>query len=77
MLANPVCVPLFAFAAKKFFDMRVPGEEKYLVEFFGDDYFVYAYNVSMKMPFVRSYCDKYIEQNKEEVLEMVEEKKKR
>merc|ERR1712137_271749 len=38
ILANPICLPAFAFASFVFFRDRIAYEEKKLIEFFGDDY---------------------------------------
>lgn len=70
-LANPITAPLFAFAAYKFFDSRIPSEERYLHEFFGDDYIDYSYKVPTRMPFVSSYSNDYIHRNLRKVIKRV------
>jgi len=53
MLANPVCVCLFAAAAVRFFAERIPYEEMTLVQFFGAEYVAYAQRTWVAIPFVR------------------------
>merc|ERR1711924_329274 len=36
VLGNPVCLVLYTLVAWRFFEGRIPGEEAYLVEFFGE-----------------------------------------
>lgn len=45
------------FAAYKFFEDRIPREEKILAEFFGQEYIDYAKKVPIRMPFIKSYFD--------------------
>ena len=52
MLANPFSVPLFGFLAWKFFRGRIPYEEYYLEQMFGEDYAVYKYNTPTRIPFI-------------------------
>ena len=42
LLANPICVCAYAFAAWRFFKDRVPFEEEALIDFFGEEYAQYS-----------------------------------
>jgi protein-S-isoprenylcysteine O-methyltransferase len=53
MLGNAVCFFLYAVALWKFFASRIPGEEKGLVRFFGEDYERYRKRTPVGIPFVR------------------------
>lgn len=50
VLGNPICLALYAFVAWKFFASRIPGEEHYLVSFFGEEYREYARAVPCGLP---------------------------
>ena len=50
MMNNPIGIPAFFFAARMFFDDRIPEEEELLVEFFGDEYIEYAVNTPVLIP---------------------------
>lgn len=52
MLLNPICTFAFAVVVWKFFAGRIPYEEFYLRQFFGDEYDEYAQRVFSGVPFV-------------------------
>lgn len=52
VLTNVLCMPLWFYAAIKFFYDRVDEEEYYLMEFFGDEYIEYASRTPIGIPFV-------------------------
>lgn len=52
VLGNPVCLVLYAFVAWKFFAGRIPGEERALISFFGQEYIEYAQRVPCGVPFI-------------------------
>jgi len=52
LLGNSVCFVLYALALWRFFARRIPGEEKGLVKFFGDDYVRYREKTPIGIPFV-------------------------
>ena len=58
MLSNWFCTVLWWLAAHQFFKTRIPREEFYLLEFFGDEYIKYAKNVPILIPFIKGYLDK-------------------
>ena len=60
ILANPISIVAYAFAAHKFFKDRVPFEEAKLLEFFGLDYYEYAKRVPHRLPFIKTRLDKSI-----------------
>lgn len=53
MLLNPICIIAFAVVVWKFFAGRIPYEEFYLSQFFGDEYNEYAQRVPSGVPFVQ------------------------
>lgn len=55
MLANPICIVLYAISSWKFFSTRITYEEFHLVKFFGKEYSNYQKKVSTGMPFIRGY----------------------
>jgi protein-S-isoprenylcysteine O-methyltransferase len=54
ILRNPISIPLFAYAATRFFRARLDLEEPALLKFFGSDYLAYARRVTLGtgIPFV-------------------------
>ena len=52
LLANPVCLLLFAYWSWKYFDIRIRIEEKNLVLFFGEDYLNYKHRTPVRIPFI-------------------------
>ena len=55
MLVNPLCTLAFIFASLRFFQDRIPKEEKFLVDFFGEQYIEYARKTPIWLPTVVSY----------------------
>ena len=53
LLGNPLAVVFFAVTLWRFFYHRIQGEEKYLIEFFGQDYVSYKKRVGTGLPFMR------------------------
>lgn len=54
MLCNPISTILYAWAAWTFFRYRIPEEEAYLREFFGNDYVEYSKRTFVGIPFIPS-----------------------
>lgn len=52
LLCNPISIAAFAFVAWKFFEDRIPYEETYLIEMFGDKYRDYKKRVPTRIPFI-------------------------
>ena len=50
ILANPICLPLFAFVSFRFFKDRIEYEEEKLVEFFGNEYQSYRARTPVYIP---------------------------
>lgn len=50
VLCNPICLILYAIVAWKFFKSRIPEEERYLCQFFGEEYWQYAQKVPCGLP---------------------------
>jgi len=50
LLSNPISIVLYGFAAFKFFEGRIPEEEKALISFFGDDYINYRKRTPVGIP---------------------------
>lgn len=57
ILKNPVSIVGFTFACIQFFSDRIPDEEEYLLDFFGDDYFIYALKTPIRIPKVKGLID--------------------
>ncbi|KAJ6635260.1 Protein-S-isoprenylcysteine O-methyltransferase [Pseudolycoriella hygida] len=55
ILANPVCVVIYAIASWKFFNNRVYLEEITLLNFFGEEYYNYQKEVPTGLPFINGY----------------------
>lgn len=55
LLANPICIVLYALASWKFFESRIKFEEYYLIRFFGRQYTDYQKRVPSGVPFVQGY----------------------
>lgn len=55
LLANPVCVILYAISSWKFFKTRIAYEEFHLIKFFGKEYSAYQKKVWTGIPFVYGY----------------------
>ncbi|KAA8497374.1 Protein-S-isoprenylcysteine O-methyltransferase B [Porphyridium purpureum] len=53
MLANPVCCLLFAVLAWRFFKIRIPYEEYYLEQMFGEAYAIYKLKTPTRIPFIK------------------------
>ena len=53
LLGNPVGACGYAAVLWNFFANRIRGEEKYLVEFFGEEYIAYRKRVTTLIPFLR------------------------
>lgn len=53
VLLNPLSFILFAGVLWRFFNQRINIEEKYLVQFFGDDYVKYKSNTKVWIPFIQ------------------------
>ncbi|KAH3900316.1 related to Protein-S-isoprenylcysteine O-methyltransferase [Saccharomycodes ludwigii] len=49
---NPISTVAFAIVLWNFFSHRISYEEKYLLEFFGEDYKLYKQNVGVGIPFI-------------------------
>jgi len=54
VLANPICVIGWAVASWKFFEGRIPYEERTMFAFFGDDYREYHRKVGTGIPFLKT-----------------------
>jgi len=54
-LGNPFCFLAYFYVSFKFFQSRIPGEEAYLVDFFGQDYLQYADQVPCGIPGISRY----------------------
>jgi protein-S-isoprenylcysteine O-methyltransferase len=52
-LLNPVCVCAWTFASYRFFQDRIPREERALRRFFPDAYDAYAKSTPTLIPFIR------------------------
>lgn len=52
MLMNPVCIGGFCIVLWKFFHDRIVFEERYLINFFGDDYIKYRQTTRTWIPFI-------------------------
>ncbi|GAA97899.1 uncharacterized protein L969DRAFT_19236 [Mixia osmundae IAM 14324] len=52
LLGNPIAAVAFAITLYRFFAMRIIGEEKHLVEFFGQQYVDYRARVPTLLPFL-------------------------
>lgn len=55
ILANPICIVLYAGASWVFFNTRIYVEEITLLEFFGYQYHIYKKNVPTGLPFISGY----------------------
>ena len=55
LLANPICLFLYAYASWKFFNTRIAYEEFHLIKFFGREYTTYQKQVSTGIPFISGY----------------------
>ncbi len=55
ILANPICVVLYALASWLFFRERIHTEEITLLNFFGQEYFQYQQNTKTGLPFISGY----------------------
>lgn len=58
LLANPVCIIVYAMASWKFFKTRITYEEFYLQKFFGKKYLAYQQKVPSGIPFVAGFVQK-------------------
>ncbi|CCD22573.1 protein-S-isoprenylcysteine carboxyl O-methyltransferase NDAI_0A04160 [Naumovozyma dairenensis CBS 421] len=52
LLLNPISTCIFVYVLWNFFSKRIKIEEKYLIEFFGEDYVNYKKNVYTWIPFI-------------------------
>eukprot|EP00892_Ulva_mutabilis_P006130 jgi/Ulvmu1/388/UM001_0395.1 len=52
LLCNPICTIAFLFAVCRFFQQRIPAEEKTLLRLFGAAYEDYASRTPIRIPFV-------------------------
>lgn len=52
VLGNVVCLLLYVVVLYRYYANRIPYEEKFLVEFFGEEYVDYRKKVGTKIPFV-------------------------
>lgn len=57
VLANPICVILYAIVSWKFFHERILVEEVTLVNFFLEKYVEYQQNTPTGVPFVKGYVE--------------------
>jgi len=57
VLCNPFCTVVYAAAASGFFADRVPREERFLVQMYGDTYREYARRSWIFIPGVRGFTD--------------------
>lgn len=55
IMANPICVVLYAIASWKFFANRIFLEEITLLNFFGEEYYQYQQKVPTGLPFIKGY----------------------
>ncbi|XP_063708224.1 protein-S-isoprenylcysteine O-methyltransferase [Culicoides brevitarsis] len=55
ILANPVCIVIYAVASWKFFNDRIFMEEITLLNFFGEEYYQYQQKVPTGLPFIKGY----------------------
>jgi protein-S-isoprenylcysteine O-methyltransferase len=55
LLANPICVVVYAIASWKFFKSRITYEEFHLIKFFGKQYTDYQRRVPSGVPFVKGF----------------------
>ncbi|KAJ6833490.1 protein-S-isoprenylcysteine O-methyltransferase A-like isoform X2 [Iris pallida] len=53
MLSNPICIIAFMAVTWKFFSKRIPYEEFFLKQFFGNEYAQYAQKVPSGIPFLK------------------------
>ncbi|KAM3416684.1 Protein-S-isoprenylcysteine O-methyltransferase [Cercospora zeina] len=53
LVGNKVCLAGYVFVLWNFFYKRIQGEEKFLVNFFGDKYVEYRNQTGTKIPFIR------------------------
>lgn len=53
LLGNPITTVAFAAVAWMFFNDRIPDEETYLIEMFGDKYLDYKKRVPTRIPFIK------------------------
>ncbi|CAN8252087.1 unnamed protein product [Cochlearia groenlandica] len=53
MLCNPVSTVVFTVVVWRFFAQRIPYEEYFLKQFFGEEYVEYAESVASGVPFVQ------------------------
>ena len=53
LLGNYLCCILYAATLTEFFRARIHREEKFLIQFFGDDYVQYRAKVGTLIPFVK------------------------
>jgi protein-S-isoprenylcysteine O-methyltransferase len=63
---NPISLIGYLFATYRFFNDRIPDEERALVDFFGHQYIDYAKRVPTLMPFVSTWADKQSKKDKDE-----------
>ena len=57
MLSNFVCAILWYLAAYLFFQNRIPNEEYFLIQFFGEEYVEYAKATPIGIPFVKGFLE--------------------
>jgi protein-S-isoprenylcysteine O-methyltransferase len=55
ILANPLCTILYTIASWLFFRERIHMEEITLLNFFGQEYFLYQQNTATGLPFIEGY----------------------
>ena len=55
ILANPICVVLYACAVLTFYSERIHDEEFHLVRFFGEQYVQYQKRVPIGLPFIKGF----------------------
>jgi len=53
VVGNKLCTTVYAAVLWQFFRKRIVGEERYLVEFFGEDYMVYRKRTATGIPFIQ------------------------
>lgn len=56
LMFNPICLVGYAIAAWKFFESRIPYEERKLVEFFPQEYPAYRKRTPIGIPFIPSHA---------------------
>lgn len=55
VLCNPICAVTYAHVTYNFFDDRIHEEERYLLEFFGQQYVDYQQRVGVGIPGIKGF----------------------